>query len=369
MSRIWEEAPELLEESALEIFGFILLIAVIGCGCYLAFNRRALEESAVGHSPIESAIYVVMQGPDKRHLVRLDPFARVGGPGTEGTWICVDVAGAMHVRVEGLDSQLGMVLLDLLELVGFRAMEGWIQVPSLACFEAPTADEFPEVVHLTLQFPDARIQMFMQRERLLEVVTRRIHPTASPRGARRLPARPESAEDVLAVIQTALQRYATNPALALSILEQSFGPGLPSHFDASLTAALAQVWGLSLRNAGRIEDAITRFGEGLERSEDPVARQELHYNRGYARLMGLMSARRADGDLVDSSFELRPENEADFALCLDDFREAARLGPEDRDAHSQVATSARCLAELRPRERDGLRIEARAALERATAGL
>ena len=211
--------------------------------------------------------------------------------------------------------------------------------------------------------------MFMQRERLLEVVTRRIHPTASPRGARRLPARPESAEDVLAVIQTALQRYATNPALALSILEQSFGPGLPSHFDASLTAALAQVWGLSLRNAGRIEDAITRFGEGLERSEDPVARQELHYNRGYARLMGLMSARRADGDLVDSSFELRPENEADFALCLDDFREAARLGPEDRDAHSQVATSARCLAELRPRERDGLRIEARAALERATAGL
>ncbi|MCB9792192.1 MAG: hypothetical protein H6741_05655 [Alphaproteobacteria bacterium] len=347
--------------------------------------------------PLSPMIFLVLEGPEKALFVRLDPFAALGGPTGEGNWVQVD--GEIFVRVEGLDSQLGVVLLDLWALLGedeakatlarparvvsewelqalgqklggLQAMEGWMQVPSLACYKPPAPEDFPALLPVKLQFPSTSVQLFMDRGRLLEVAGRRTHPTAAPRGIRpgaKGPALdPERAQEAIVM---AAARYQSSPAVAVALLEEAFGPGsIVESLEPSLKMGLAQVWGLSLRNAGRIEEALARFTWGLEQAPDDGARQQLSYNRGYARLMGLMDHREAGaGRLVQGRLAMDPAHVPELRACSEDFRRAAALGPEDVDAHSQVALCAQCLAELVPEEREARLGEARESLHAALA--
>ena len=344
-------------------------------------KARPLPQPGPEQGGAETTCYLVMRGPDKGLLVRLDPFARWGSPGQlEGSWVCVDTERRMYVMVQGLDSQLGMVLLDLWamlgpeaaeatlkrpmlvlpepllgqvegELGGFRAMEGWMQVPSLANYEPPDAEDFPELLPLTLEFPSTSAQMFMQRGRLLEVAGRRTHPTpakrASPTPTQRLKA--DSPERVTEVLQMALARYEQNPVLAVDILNEAFSEGLPP--DPDLASAVCSTWGLCLRNAGRIDEALDRFDQGLELAQGSAARQDLHYNRGYARLMTLMSEQQSlGGEQLRSAFRVQTSDKLTLALCHADFTEALRLDPEDPHALGQLRICEQLIAAITPQD-------------------
>ena len=333
-----------------------------------------LPAAPVVEEPVEvpqETMYLVLEGPEKGLLVRLDPFARVGGSGSEGTWVCAHRGDRTYVRVDGVDSQIGMVILDLFALLGpveakatlarrahvlpesrlheveagmggFTAMEGWLQVPSLANYQPPSEDELPEVLSIALDLGETKVRMLLEREKLLEVASRRTHPTASPRDVK--PGTPVT--DPLEIMKMAQERYAENPALALALLEQHFGTGPLPAVDEPVVCGLAQIWGLTLRNLGRFDEAIARFSEGLMVARSPLAQQELTYNRGYARLASMMTSRVDNGDgTFTSSFAVDVSNLDALKACLADFEEAARLAPEDGDARSQVELTRKLLAQ------------------------
>ncbi|MCP4804927.1 MAG: hypothetical protein GY913_16680 [Proteobacteria bacterium] len=318
----------------------------------------------------QEPMFLVFEGPEKGLLVAMGPFAR-RGRGDEGTWVCVDKDDRTYVRVDGLDSQLGMVLLDMWALLGedraqatlarrirvlpesrlhlveaklggFTAMEGWLKVPSIANYQPPAPEDFPELLPLKLQVGETSIAMAMERELLLEAATRRTHPSASPRTAK-----PQRNTDPLEVMKMAEERYVQDPAMALALLEETFGAGPLPTVDETLTCGLAQIWGLTLRNLGRFDESVARFSEGLAVAVSPLARQELSYNRGYARLCSMMTSRQDHGDgNVTSSFAVDKSHEDALQACLADFEEASRLGPEDTDASSQVELTKKLLAGL-----------------------
>lgn len=132
---------------------------------------------------------------------------------------------------------------------------------------------------------------------------------------------------------------------------------VPSAPDDALVATAVLNWrAVVLRRAGRTRDAVAALDAALSicAPDDDDNRADILYNRGYARLQGLMSgppvaAGSPESELHQAGFVEIPPPEA-LHPALGDFEQASRLNPSDPHAWSQQAVVHQLLGDARKAE-------------------
>lgn len=145
--------------------------------------------------------------------------------------------------------------------------------------------------------------------------------------------------ELMEVLIVASTSYQNNPQLVVQLLEQSFPDDIPA--SGEVLAGLKTVWGLSLRLAGRVDDAIDLLEEVLALSYgDDANEQEASYNLGYALLCKTMKSQkdvgsRGDAGLFVSHFHADEVHREVWEQCDELFARALTLKPEDIVAEEQ----------------------------------
>jgi hypothetical protein len=172
-------------------------------------------------------------------------------------------------------------------------------------------------------------------------------PIALPRTSE-LPWTERDLAELAVVVGTSLGA----PSDALAIVEAALPDGPPDAPDSLARAVLLNAWGVALRRAGRLADAVSM----LERARDigarvdPKAEQEATYNLGYAKLETTMAHRTPSGGpgvhAVSATYDLDERHRATWRACLALFERAVELDPKDEVARGQVRQVETLLAAL-----------------------
>lgn len=166
-------------------------------------------------------------------------------------------------------------------------------------------------------------------------------------------ALPWTDRDLVELAASASTSAATAPAAVLAMLEAALpdrGASLPT---TVAVGTLMNVWGVVLRQAERLDDAVRMLARAREigAATDPRLEQEATYNLGYAKLQRTMSRRTAVGTrdgvgLFQAAYDVDPRHRATWKECLALFERAHALDPADRVASAQVEQVRTLLAAL-----------------------
>lgn len=162
--------------------------------------------------------------------------------------------------------------------------------------------------------------------------------------------RPWHEAELIEVLIVASTSYQSGPQLVVQLLEQSFPDGIPA--SGEVLAGLKTVWGLSLRLAGRLDEAIVLLEEvlALARGND-ANEQEASYNLGYALLCETMKSQKDAGSqgnagLFVSHFRVDEVHRDAWEKCAELFARALTLKPDDMVAQEQFRLTRRLLDAL-----------------------